>query len=41
MLTQVQALSGGAVSGAVIVDQSRESEAALRALPAGHRGLDL
>ena len=33
MLTQVQALSGGAVTGAVIVDQSRESEAALRALP--------
>ena len=33
MLTQVQAHSGGAVSGAVIVDQSRESEAALRALP--------
>jgi hypothetical protein len=33
MLTQVQALSGGAVSAAVIVDQSRESEAALRTLP--------
>ena len=33
MLTQVQALSGGAVTGAVIVDQSRQSEEALRTLP--------
>ena len=33
MLTQVQALSGGAVTGAVIVDQSRTAAAELRALP--------
>ena len=33
MLTQVQALSGGAVKGAVIVDQSRNSADALRSLP--------
>ena len=33
MLTQVQALSDGAVKGAVIVDQSRNSADALRALP--------
>jgi hypothetical protein len=33
MLTQVQSLSGGAVKGAVIVDQSRQSERELRQLP--------
>lgn len=33
MLTQVKALSGGAVKGAVIVDQSRNSADALRSLP--------
>lgn len=33
MLTQVQALSGGAVTGAVIVDQSRHSADRLRELP--------
>ena len=33
MLTQVQALSGGAVTGAVIVDQSRNAAMELQALP--------
>lgn len=33
MLTQVAALSGGTVKGAVIVDQSRQSERELRQLP--------
>lgn len=33
MLTQVQALSGGAVTGAVIVDQSRNAATELRAMP--------
>ena len=33
MLTQVEALSDGAVKGAVIVDQSRNSANALRTLP--------